>query len=498
MKVTAIELTNIKSFKALEKTEFSDTINVFVGPNNAGKSTILKSIYKLQNNGIIYNNHTIGTTESIIKLHIKGTHLGLISSTNTMVEFQMGKAPNNILRTANGHSNYKFAPGAEPGNIIYPYLSKRKTVSFDPTINEGNANSVAGNFTHLYSKIDRLINPYFSAHQEYVDACKGILGFVVSTNVTANGKEAVLYVDGRENISLLQMGEGVTNIIGLISDLCMAQDRIFLIEELENDIHPQALKALLDLISKKCSSNQFFISTHSNIVMKHLGASEDSKVFRVANELTDESKPNLKYSTLQLVPNNPVDRIKVLEELGYDAFDFDFWKAWLFLEESSAERLIRDFFIPWYTPDLRGKLRTFSANSVNNVKLKFDDFNKLFVFLHLEPAYKNKVWVYIDSGEEESRIINEMKEIYGKSGWNSENFSQFSEHDFEKYYPSKFQSNVKEVLKIEDKQKKRQAKRDLLLEVLKWAKTNEKEAKVEFESSASEIIEVLKTIDQKI
>ena len=51
------------------------------------------------------------------------------------------------------------------------------------------------------------------------------------------------------------MGEGVTNILGLITDLCVAENNIFLIEEPENDIHPKALKALLDLIASKADAN---------------------------------------------------------------------------------------------------------------------------------------------------------------------------------------------------------------------------------------------------
>ncbi|WP_373464023.1 AAA family ATPase, partial [Flavobacterium lindanitolerans] len=39
MKITAISMTNIRGFKSLSKTEFSNNINVFIGSNNSGKST---------------------------------------------------------------------------------------------------------------------------------------------------------------------------------------------------------------------------------------------------------------------------------------------------------------------------------------------------------------------------------------------------------------------------------------------------------------------------
>jgi hypothetical protein len=57
------------------------------------------------------------------------------------------------------------------------------------------------------------------------------------------------------------MGEGIPHLLGLINDLCLAENKLFLIEEPENDIHPKALKRLLDLIIQKSQSNQFVIST---------------------------------------------------------------------------------------------------------------------------------------------------------------------------------------------------------------------------------------------
>jgi len=63
------------------------------------------------------------------------------------------------------------------------------------------------------------------------------------------------------------MGEGLANIVALLSELAVNSGKLFLIEMPENDLHPQALKALLDLILESSKRNQFIISTHSNIVV---------------------------------------------------------------------------------------------------------------------------------------------------------------------------------------------------------------------------------------
>lgn len=502
MKVTGIELENVKSYKKLEKLNFSTGINILVGPNNAGKSVIINSIFHLQRPGVINRNDiTIGATEGKVTLHFIGEHGAQIKNANPINNVHYALSSNQMM-LRNGNRNVAGLGGIkelEPDNLIYPYLSKRKANSFNETINEANANSIRGDFTYLYSKIDRLVTPQFQpGNTQYINACRDILGFEISTLAKGGGKQAVLFVHNLEHIPLTAMGEGVTNIIGLITDLCIAENKIFLIEELENDIHPKALKALLKLIESKSSTNQFFISTHSNIVMKHLGSSQNAKVFRVSNDTFDVTRENMKLSTISEVSQDPVERKNLLEELGYDFFDHDLWKAWLFLEESSAEVIIRDYLIKWFSPKLKYELRTFSAGSINRVIPKFDDFNKLFVFLHLEPTYKNKVWVYIDAGDSEKEIITEMKTIYANSGWDKSNFNQFSEHDFEKYYPERFQEEVNSILGIVDKQKKRIAKRELLDRVKQWIQEDDKVAKEEFKTSAAEIITVLKFIHKKI
>lgn len=502
MRITAIQVENLRGFNKIEKTDLSRTVNVFIGPNNAGKTTILNSIFHLQRPNLGTQDITIGKTTGEVRLYFEGQHPPVLQLNPEYSAF--------VIDLSNSQINLGFVSGGvsgwggrmpehEPHNLIYPYLSKRKTAAYVDIINESNANSVTGNFSNLYSKIDRLVTPQFQPSKKYVEACEDILGFQVSSLAKGNGKQAVYFVRNLEHIPLTSMGEGVANVLGLITDLCVADERIFLIEEPENDIHPKALKALLKLIIEKSNTNQFFVSTHSNIVMKYLGAATDAKIFYVNSKIgQDMARPNLFVSTLNEVSNNPEERRNVLQELGYDFFDFDLWSCWLFLEESSAEFLIKNFFVGWYIKSLSNRLRTFSAGGSSEIIPKFEDFDRLFVFLHLEPTYKNKVWVIIDKGIEEDLIIEKMKTKYSKSGWSPSNFTQFNEHDFEKYYPTRFQNKVTAILQIEDKPAKRKAKKELLDEVKAWIAEDESKAREEFRESAREVIDKLKAISKEI
>jgi hypothetical protein len=504
MKITALQIQNLRGFINVQKTDLSNSINLFVGPNNSGKSTLLNCIFYLQRYVFGYHDITIGQSFTIIDLFVEGSLPPILPEGLPFDHLQLeikssGVSRHFILPDGSKRGGLDLFKEQEPLNLIYPYLSKRKTVNYNSTINQTNANSVSGNFTNLYSKIDRLITPqYQPGNQQYINACNEVLGFEISTLASEAGKQAVYFIDKEEYIPLTAMGEGVANIIGLITDLCVAENRIFLIEEPENDIHPRALKALLKIIIEKSLTNQFFISTHSNIVMKYLGGVEGSKVFYVKNVIRDNARGSLHLSSISLVSNDPEERRCVLEDLGYDFFDFDLWKGWLFLEESSAEIIIRDYLIDWFVKPLKNKIRTFSVGGVANLITKFDDFDRLFVFLHLVPTYKNKVWVIIDGGLVEQKIIFNLKEKYTKTGWDESNFKQFNEHDFEKYYPKEFQKKVTKVINIKDKQKKREEKKNLLEEVINWIKRDENKAKDKFKESANEVIEHLKIINKKI
>jgi AAA15 family ATPase/GTPase len=502
MKITAIEFENFKGFVKLPTTPLSPTINLFIGSNNSGKTTILSAIFELQRRSFSPSDITIGQSSGFTKIYFEGLFPPLlVNKAINSIYFDLANS-NRTFFNSDGTVGAHFGviPSQEPQNLIYPYLSKRKTQTYADAINENTANAVTGNLSNLYAKIDRLVTPQYKPfNANYIDACNSILGFQISTIAKGNGKHAAYYVHNSEHISLSAMGEGVANILGLVTDLCVAENRIFLIEEPENDIHPKALKTLLKLIIEKSKTNQFFISTHSNIVMKYLGTEASSKIFYINSEIgLDNTRPLLHTSRLKEVSNDPEERRTVLEDLGYDFFDFDLWSAWLFLEESSAEIIIKNYLIPWFVKPLGNKIRTFSVGGSSQLLPKFEDFDRLFVFLHLESTYKNRVWVMIDGGDEEKAIIEKMQGKYSKTGWKTENFIQLDKHDFEQYFPTRFLDNVTAVLSIPDKIKKREQKKQLLNEVLEWIKSDEGKAKEEFEKSAHEVIDKLKSINKSL
>jgi len=520
--------------------ELSHGINILLGANNSGKSTIIKALFNLQYpttfsikdiraksnasrilveiTDIEKVDETLFTSKTNIPeiKYAKGvnTFWGLVNSGTASEQFKFGDSTSQLKEIEDGSfgltdengakanfTNFSRFPDSEDkNNFIYPFLSRRKTEFYDPTINRNETFRVLEGLRNLGAKINRLSNSSHPMNEEFNRLCIDILGFRIGTipaEDSNNGGEPGIYVDQSTMISIRSMGEGVANIVGFIVILLTDNRKLFLLEELENDIHPKALKKLLDLIVMKSEHNQFVISTHSHIVLKNLGIVDSSKLFYVDWVPGDINNVRIPTSNVSLIENTPEGRMGVLEKLGYDFFDFDLYKSYLLLEESTAERLIRDFLIPFVVPGLSNKIKTIAARGVDDLKLKAQDFNRLFVFIHTSPIYKERAWIIADGDAPGKAIISELSEQFKRS-WPKDHFINFSRGNFEEYYPTRFDSRTKEVLALSHGPKKQDEKSKLLNEVMDWINNNQKEAIDEFSVSAKEVIDVLKEIDKKL
>ena len=184
-----------------------------------------------------------------------------------------------------------------------------------------------------------------------------------------------------------------------------------------------------------------------------------------------------------------------MRDLGYSFSDFDLWDGWLFLEEASAERIIRDYLIPWFIPKLI-RVRTLSAAGTSKVEPVFEDFHRLARFTHLEKAYTNAAWVRVDGDEAGSTVVQKLKARYPT--WDADRFACFSNARFEHYYPAEFMQRVAEVFSIGDRKELREAKRLLLEDVRFWLDEDEKRGRAALALSAQEIISDLKKIASQL
>jgi hypothetical protein len=295
-------------------------------------------------------------------------------------------------------------------------------------------------------------------------------------------------------IPIAAMGEGTINLLSFLVHLVSSSGKLFVIEEIENDLHPKALKSLLEFCVTQSQTNQFIISTHSNVVLRCLGTGTTAKIFAVEMELETSSK--LPTSKCRPLSDRPEERVKLLEDLGYEPFDFFLWKGYLILEESTAEKLIREFFIPFLVRGLHGKLATISAGGISEVEPRFIDFMRVFVFIHTAPQYKERGWVAVDGDSEGKQVIERLRKAFKM--WPEHHFRQFSKHHFEEYYPAAFRTRVAEVLAMPHGQGKQTAKGKLVEDVVAWAVEDLERAQNEFNLCAKEVLDLLRDIATRL
>ena len=500
MWISQLKMNNIRSFAEFDYT-FSNGIYLFVGKNNSGKSTILRALYTIQDSDTIKGDDSRKLTKNgfiqvVVEnishfVHAPGSQVNGLKITQNYSDTQR-VGPKVTDKDNPGHS-LAATPfkNSEPDNIIYPLFSKRKNKTYAQSINDNSTKIISGDFTNIVSIINSIIGTDLPIRNEFIESFKNIFEYEIATFSYGNGMDAGLAVTRFDNIILENMGEGVAQILGLLAILCRAEDKIIMIEEPENDLHPGALKKLLEKIIDKATTNQFFITTHSNIVAKYLGKSKDIKIFHIKNEI----KERIPLSTVDEVKSNE-DKIRLLEDLGYELQDFDIWDGWLFLEESTAERMICEYFIPLYAPKLKNKVKTVSCMGNSHVENRFEAFYSNFLYTHLTPVYENKAWAIIDGDEKGKVIVDALRAKYKK--WKPEHFDYFIKDAFEFYYPEIFQDEVKRVLAIKDFKSSCDEKTNLLVKVLEWSESNKDEAKKHFDFVAIDVIEKLQMIEKSL
>jgi predicted ATPase len=496
MKIESVSIHNFKSIEMLEDLPLGQ-ITLLVGPNNSGKSALIQALYSFQDGGPgLIASRRVGTSDNSVTIRVSqmaNNPWNMPYEADAFATIQRIEPEGRPTVIINSNQHTKRIPAVEPAAFFYPQLGKRKVVQYNRTVDRQSATTVAANWQFLVSRLQRLANQDYPGSSAYRQACEEILGFVVTVYPSDGGQQAGRYVDSNTAIPLEEMGEGVSSIVSMLVDLATARDKLILIEEPENDLHPQALKALLRLMVQSAAHNQFVVTTHSNIVLRYLGAHRESQVIRVDSD--PKSLPPT--SSFEVVSSTTADRLTLLRELGYELADFDLYEAWLILEESSAERLIREYFLKWFAPTMVGKLRTVSARGTSRVNATFEDLSRLFLYAHLEPVYQERAWVLVDGDDTGKDAVSQLRKQFGAT-WPSVHFQTLSRSDFEEYYPKRFEDQVNEALDVPHGSRRQDAKAALLRDVAGWIDRDELQARREFELSAFEIVEFLRMIEKAV
>jgi predicted ATPase len=382
-------------------------------------------------------------------------------------------------------------PAKEPGNLILPVLAGRRVNYYREQVSRDNSVTVMPQDSNLVSRIMPLVGSSTPEGIKFAQLCRDVLRAELKVLPGENGQQFLgMQVDLQTSIPLESMGAGLSGALNLLIGLSQARGKLFIIEEPEDDLHPGALKKLLDAIAEASQYNQFLISTHSSIVLTRLGAVPDTVVVQVTSD------GNLPPTSRFEVKDKPEDRMEILRDLGYSLADMALGEGWVIFEESTAERLVYQWLAPWFAPGLR-KLRHVSARGNERAGALLTDFKEMFLFAHLEPLYRHRAWVILDGDKKSLEILAQLRSDF--TGWPVGRFRHWEKGAIEHYYPSPFAKRYDdEVMAISDGRERQKAKQDLFKDVMAWIEEDPERAREEFGKCAEGMISVLKDVEEDL
>ncbi|NJL13996.1 MAG: AAA family ATPase [Microscillaceae bacterium] len=305
MKLKNIDIQNFRGFKKLEIQDFQK-INLLVGKNNSGKSSVLEAIFlscgisnpQLAINidffrGLIhrytddfrfifykldYNNEpciktSFDSDEYKRELHIKPSKEILLRESAKQTESRIG----NITTDTDNNSQ-------QVNGLIFRFSTKgkheqKKDFQSSIIINGGNVLEIPKNYKELLRasfflrKYGELDSTYQYLDQVISAKEKGNIIEIlqeIDANITdlSLGAHNVIYCDiGLERLVPINlMGDGINQILGILVHIANLKDGILLIDEIDNGLHYTTLKTLWKAIlhASEKYKTQIFATTHSD------------------------------------------------------------------------------------------------------------------------------------------------------------------------------------------------------------------------------------------
>ena len=263
--IKTLTIEGLRGFSAKQEIKFSipdgsnvgSGLNIIVGPNNTGKSTIVEAINAF--NGQCSFSEGKRNTNSK-----SGVILELVDENNNNYEISTIKdGGSEADRLINGKSNSVIL-----NNYILP---SRRFVEYEFGGYKGDKkdyirqNLFGNRKASLNSFSSRLFNM-----QKNKDKLNGLLSFVVGANVNwtieqnDHGQYYVKFIFGDCSHSSEGIGDGLWSILTICDALFDSQpQQTIVIDEPELSIHPLYQKRIMQLLIKYSKDRQIVICTHS-------------------------------------------------------------------------------------------------------------------------------------------------------------------------------------------------------------------------------------------
>lgn len=366
---TTLEVQNFKGIREM-KLEGLGMVNVFVGGNNVGKTSVLQAIAIAKNtegfpdnfishhldneipfrNQVDYNLSLFGTATKI-SLHNFHYQKNSNCFINIKIASLLEKENEEISIIKEGTEaiifhiqQSRFVYGMEycafvknelvsvdlvPSTLYYLSVLFKKNVPDPEDTQFTNYISTDINFyealaTKFYDELER-DNPIIC--DKIVQALKKIQPDLIRIKVT-NGVTECYLASSEKWLALETMGEGFVKLLGLLVAMQFSKGKVLLIDEIENGFHWSVQKDMWRMIltAAKDDGTQFFFTTHSKEVYQTLAQmtkeitaeweQEKAENYKDGKLLVGEDKTPMDVACLFHLDKDETDKVTAVRITG--------------------------------------------------------------------------------------------------------------------------------------------------------------------------------------
>ena len=306
----------IRKFEFVEDFEFDDSVNVFFGVNGVGKSSILNSINiglswiiaKIKGNNS--RGKYIDDSDVLNGANYSNLAFKIEDSRKRIYSFKVNKNVN-VYKNQNYAETKDLAELSRFNNFNFQYLPvlayypvTRSVVKIPLSLNtkiksspinvydnslSGNANFTS--FFEWYRNQEDLENEkkrdngnYYEDNQLRVvkEAIEKVVSGFTNLRIRRESQSMIIEKNGIE-LDVNQLSDGEKCLIALVGDLSrrlaianynsrkpLEGDGIILIDEIDLHLHPEWQRRIIPLLKETFPNCQFFVSTHSPLVLNNL------------------------------------------------------------------------------------------------------------------------------------------------------------------------------------------------------------------------------------
>ena len=352
MKIVSLNIANYRGIGTEQTFEFAEPtgeeasgLTIFVGPNNSGKSTVLRAL-----DGIYSDDQQfVAETEDR-----RGEMFPSLSS----AYFFNGKN-GTVSVKQDGNSAYINKEGPVPGrHCVFIPARRPWRDRFERSANynwaqfesanvhnrKGDEHYVDQQFGNALHSIERdtTLKARFLSLVKYIEPT--ISDYWVDR---AQGRDFLAFksISGFAHRAGI-VGEGIQSIFRLCHTLMSLEDhQVLLLDEPELSLHPQSQRRLYQLLAKRSADRQVIVSTHSVHFIDWAHIRSGTKVYRA--NLSEKVGSTFHYlsattiSSITRIADNDVKNKRAYDALGKEVF---FTRGCVLVEGYEDAHLLQSFF----------------------------------------------------------------------------------------------------------------------------------------------------------